>query len=85
MGSISGRAKAPSQPVQQIVYVPTPDTPATTTTPTETQPTAEETLQQRAENVLRRSRSQLGTILTGFKGVLEQNDLAASRKTLLGE
>jgi hypothetical protein len=85
MGSITGSAKAPSQPVQQVIYVPAPDTSSLSTGATTAQPTEEETLQQRAENVLRRSRSQLGTILTGFKGVLEQNNLVAPRKTLLGE
>lgn len=82
MGSLSGRSKAPSQPVQQVVYVPAP-----TTTPTEQvpEPTQEETLTNRAENILRRSRSRLGTVLTGFQGILSQNDLVAPRKTLLGD
>ncbi len=86
MGSFSGRSKAPSvtngQQVQQVVYVPTApsyEPPATG------EPSEEEKLQERAENVLKRSRSRLGTILTGFRGVLSQNDLIAPRKTLLGE
>lgn len=86
MGSLSGRSKAPSQPVQQVVYVPTP---TYSTIPTEdsssVDPTEDETLQARAENILKRSRSRLGTILTGFQGILSQNDLVAPRKTLLGE
>ncbi len=81
MGSISGGSKSPSQPVQQVIYVPT----STTTTSDTAEPTEEETLKQRAENVLKRSRSRLGTVLTGFKGVLSQSDLVAPRKTLLGE
>lgn len=80
MGSLSGRSKAPSQPVQQVIYVPT-----ATEIPTTTEPSEEETLKERAENVLKRSRSKLGTVLTGFRGVLSQNDLVAPRKTLLGE
>ena len=80
MGSLSGRSKAPTQPVQQVIYTPVTTTPSETTGPTE-----EETLQQRAENILKRSRSRLGTVLTGFQGVLSQNDLVAPRKTLLGE
>ncbi len=83
MGSFSGRSKAPSsQPVQQVIYVPS----TSYETPTSTgEVSEEEKLQERAENVLKRSRSRLGTILTGFRGVLSQNDLIAPRKTLLGE
>ena len=81
MGSLSGRSKAPSQPVQQVVYGPAPST-----APTETpEPSEDETLVERAENILRRSRSRLGTVLTGFQGILSQNDLAPPRKTLLGD
>ncbi len=83
MGLLSGSTKSPSRPVQQIIYVPTPT--QTTTAPTTSQPTEQETLELRAENVLKRSRSRLGTVLTGFRGVLSQNDLVSPRKTLLGE
>ena len=82
MGSLSGRSKAPTQAVQQqVVYVPA----STSTDTSVTEPSEEESLAERAENILKRSRSRLGTVLTGFKGVLSQNDLVASRKTLLGE
>lgn len=83
MGSFSGRSKAPSQPVQQVIYVPSTsyETPPTSTG----EASEEEKLQARAENVLKRSRSRLGTILTGFRGVLSQSDLISPRKTLLGE
>ena len=84
MGSLSGRSKAPTQPVQQVVYVPTP-TYTSATTAEAPAPSEDETLAQRAENVLKRSRSRIGTVLTGFRGVLSQNDLVAPRKTLLGE
>lgn len=85
MGSLSGRSKAPSQPVQQVVYVPASVADTSTTATQDPQPDVEETLAQRAENVLRRSRSRLGTVLTGFQGILSQNDLVPPRKTLLGE
>lgn len=81
MGSFSGSTKSSSRPVQQIIYVPTP----TNTTPITSGPTEQETLALRAENVLKRSRSRLGTVLTGFKGVLSQNEMVSPRKTLLGE
>ncbi|PZP56777.1 MAG: hypothetical protein DI586_02465 [Micavibrio aeruginosavorus] len=83
MGSLSGSSKAPSRPVEQVIYVPTPsyETPSSSSG----EPSEEEKLQERAESVLKRSRSRLGTILTGFRGVLSQNDLIAPRKTLLGE
>lgn len=79
MGSISGRPKAPSQPVQQVIYV--PQNPS----PQESGPTEKEVLEARAENILKRSRSRLGTVLTGFRGILSPNDLTVPRKTLLGE
>ena len=79
MGSISGRPKSPSQPVQQVIYV--PQNPASEPSG----PTEKEVLEARAENVLKRSRSRLGTVLTGFRGILSENDLAVPRKTLLGE
>ncbi len=53
----------------------------TTVSPETEQAVAE----QKAENLLKRSRSRLSTVLTGFRGVLEQSDLAPQRKTLLGE
>ena len=85
MGSLSGRSTAPTQPVQQVIYVPTPSYSLPETPSGDTDINEDETLQQRAENILKRSRSRLGTVLTGFKGVLSQGDLVAPRKTLLGE
>ena len=79
MGSISGRPKSPTQPVQQVIYV--PQNPS----PQESGPTDKEVQEARAENILKRSRSHLGTVLTGFRGILTQNDLTVPRKTLLGE
>lgn len=94
MGDITGRPKAPST---QVVYVPQyvyenpssgngsgtgstgggsgTETPQTPTTPS----------QEREKNLLSRSRSRIGTILTGFRGILAPKDTDAQRKTLLGE
>ncbi len=80
MGGLSGSPKAPSQPKTQIVYVPSVTSPST-----ETGTNQEETLQERANNVLQRSRGRLGTVLSGFRGVLTQSDMTVQRKTLLGE
>ncbi len=87
MGDITDRPKAPKQ---QVVYVPqyvyTPSQPSTgsgTTTNNDTEtPTPE---QQREKNLLSRSRSRLGTILTGFRGILAPSETTSQRKTLLGE
>jgi hypothetical protein len=81
MGNITDRPKAPSP---QIVYVPqtvyqtTPDTNNNTNTPPST-------AEQREKNLLSRNRSRLGTILTGFRGILAPADTDSKRKTLLGE
>jgi hypothetical protein len=80
MGDITARPKAPKPQtvyVPQYVYTPTPS--ANTNDP---EPTAE---QQREKNLLSRSRSRLGTILTGFRGILAPSESENQRKTLLGE
>lgn len=89
MGDISGRPKGPAQ---QVVYVPryvsTPTTPTGTTNNNNNTDDGEETLtpeQQREKNLLSRSRSRLGTILTGFRGILAPSQTQDQRKTLLGE
>ncbi len=87
MGDISGRPKAPSQ---QVVYVPQyvyPDAPSTGgNTNTNNNPDAEPTpAEQREKNLLSRSRSRIGTILTGFRGILSPAESDSQRKTLLGE
>ena len=84
MGSVSARPKAP--PTQVVYYTapaPSPSTPAPT--PQETEAEKQQVIQkEREQNLLRRSRGTLGTVLTGFRGILSlnQND---GRKTLLGE
>lgn len=93
MGDITGRPKAPQQ---QVVYVPQYiQTPASTTTTNTSSsssgnassggepPTPE---QQREKNLLTRPRSRIGTILTGFRGILTpSNESDQQKKTLLGE
>ncbi len=86
-----GRLISPSKPsLPQVVYVPStpaPVTPAPPAAPAAEAPekTEQEVATEKAENLLRRNRSRLGTVLTSFRGVLDQNTLAAPRKTLLGE
>jgi hypothetical protein len=81
MGSLTSRPKAASQ--QQIVYTPTETTTASSSESTEADPAV--IAKARAENVLRRSRSALGTVLTSFRGILSGNGNAPQRKSLLGE
>ena len=98
MGSLTSKPKAPASyaPAPQVVYytpapapAPSASAPAPATpTPDTSQPApvSDETKSAvRAENLLKRSRSRLGTILTGFTGILSQSDLVPQRKTLLGE
>lgn len=86
MGDISGRPKAPAQ---QVVYVPqyfyTPSTPTGGNTNTDTgeNETPSES-EQREKTLLTRGRSRIGTILTGFRGILSPSQ-ENQRKTLLGE
>lgn len=80
MGNVKN---APKAPAQQIVYVPQPvySAPADGGTKIDT---GEAVAEQRQQSLLSRNRSRLGTILTGFRGILTP---AADdqRKTLLGE
>ena len=53
-----------------------------------TQTTSEVTKEVREDNLLRRSRGRLSTVLTGFKGILSDTANTATssqRKSLLGE
>lgn len=78
MGSLTSRPKTQIvQPATTSVDVPVAPTPAT--------PAPEELAKARAENILRRSRSVLGTVLTGFRGVLTDKNISPQRKNLLGE
>lgn len=86
MGSLTSRPKGASQRSSQIVYVPTPTTTSDTSS-SGTETTADPTViaKERAENVLRRSRSALGLVMTGFRGILSGNGTTPQRKSLLGE
>lgn len=88
MGDITGRPKAPKT---QVVYVPkyvysNPPAPSSGNTDNggddDTPLTPE---QQREKNLLSRSRSRIGTIMTGFRGILAPTETQDQRKTLLGE
>jgi len=90
MGSLTKSVKAPMPAPVQTVYVPAPtvSTPTPTPSPATPAPTEEQIkTQSRSDNLLRRVRGTLGTVLTGFRGVLGlANDTnAAPRKNLLGE
>ena len=81
MGSINSRSSTPA--VQS--YIPaSPTTPTVEVVPVKTD--EEISTEARTENLLRRSRGRLGTILTGFRGFLDSSkDKSSERKTLLGE
>jgi hypothetical protein len=77
-------------PAQISYYV--PSTPSPTATPTGQTPATPDVpdendvaAQARGLGLLSRSRGNLSTILTGFRGILGQNATAPQRKTLLGE
>lgn len=83
MGSINSRPKAPA--VQ-------PYTPIVTSSPIVETPSeliksdAEIAAEGRRESLLRRNRGRFGTILTSFRGFLDQtSESGQSKKTLLGE
>ena len=80
MGSLTSRPK-----VSTTQTTPVQSSPSTETATTITEASPEETAKVRAENVLRRSRSTIGTVLTSFKGILGENSAAPQRKSLLGE
>lgn len=100
MGSLASRPKVPDvQPVQYI-YVPSAtsnatSTPAPTTsvntgntttgTTTTPAPTEEEVkANARSQNLLERRRGGFSTVLTSFRGLLNDT-VSGARKTLLGE
>ncbi len=82
--------KYPEPKTPQVVYVRTP-VPASTETPAASQNTEPEKSEEevsaelRRQNLLGRSRSRFGTILTGFRGFLSAEKSDNNRKTLLGE
>ena len=87
MGSLTKKPKTP--PVQQFIN-PAPVVSSTPVTePSEPSPSEEDIRNEvRQESLLRRSRGRLGTVFTGFRGLLSEidsSDQSSSRKTLLGE
>ena len=82
MGSVTSRPKIATTPAQIVTTTVTPSI-VDTTTPVEANP--EEIAKTRVENILRRSRSALGTVYTSFRGVLSGNGDIPQRKSLLGE
>ena len=82
MGSVTSRPKAPSVSQQPVIYS---QPPASLEIVTPTEPSPEEISKSRVENILRRSRSTLGTVFTSFRGILSSNNSTPQRKSLLGE
>lgn len=81
---------APPPAVSEAPAAPNPETSATGSNSNSTAPaegTGNEEAQRlaREDNLLRRSRGRLGTVLTGFGGLLSDTVRGAARKTLLGE
>ena len=80
MGSIFSTPKAPK--IKPYV----PPIPLKTSEPIPVKTDKEIAADNRTESLLRRSRSKVGTILTGFDGILSSNNQDdATKKTLLGE
>lgn len=77
MGSPKPSYKAPPAPVY---YMPPP----IDTGPSEEEK-AEAVQKEREQNLLRRGRGTLGTVLSGFRGLLATSDQSNQRKSLLGE
>lgn len=84
MGSLTS---TPTPPAPIVVQQPAPaPQPAPTSEPDPVDPRAaeESSSERRTRSLLARSRSRLGTIATGFRGLLQETSSGA-RKTLLGE
>lgn len=91
MGSLTSRPKAPAASAPQIIYYPTASgTGSGTTSASQNEPDPAELAKTRAENVARRSRGLMGTVLTTLNGFLSDSATSdttpgPARKTLLGE
>jgi hypothetical protein len=92
MGSLASRPNVPAvQTVYMPVYTPSPSSPAAIL-PTGQENTAadapsasgENAAAQRTASLLERRRGVLSTVLTGFRGLLNQT-VTPQRKSLLGE
>lgn len=82
MSSVTPRPKAP----QVVYYQPTPAAapPPADTGPSEAEK-AETINKEREKNLLRRARGTIGTVLSGFRGLLSASEQSGQRKSLLGE
>ena len=84
MGSLTKRTATVPTYQPSVVSVPTP-----TVTESAPESASEEDIREdvRQESLLRRSRGRLGTVFTGFRGLLSEsaNSADTTRKTLLGE
>ncbi|PJB71426.1 MAG: hypothetical protein CO093_05115 [Alphaproteobacteria bacterium CG_4_9_14_3_um_filter_47_13] len=101
MGSLTSRPEIPQVQQPVIYTIPAAPIPAAPMATTSTTPIADHIDQNntipesagneeaqrlaREDNLLRRSRGRLGTVLTGFSGLLSQTVTSQNRKTLLGE
>jgi len=86
MAGLTKRPKIPKQPTQIVKYVSASSSDVTNTqeSASDTSSTEDTSKDVREESLLRRSRGRLGTIFTGFRGLLgEAKD--TPRKSLLGE
>lgn len=89
MGSLTKRPTIPKQvPPTRTVYVSAPITGEEQSTSVASNETENKT-EVKTKSLLRRARGRLGTILTGFRGLLSEADTSSAnqsgRKTLLGE
>lgn len=86
MGSITKPFKTPKITQPRTVFVPAPAPLAPVLENTSSEPSEEEKRSEtRRKNLLRRNRGKLGTVLTGFRGVLGRVNTSGGQKTLLGE
>jgi len=84
MGSLGSRPQAPSQP-PPVAFTPPPVNIPPPNNVESAEASEQSQSEARAENLLQRNRGRLGTIRTGFRGLLTSTNNASGRKTLLGE
>lgn len=84
MGSLTSAPKAPKPVIIQQPVSPKVEADPVIEDVNNQQDTEQEQSEERKRSLLARNRSRLGTIATGFRGLLQENNQTA-RKTLLGE
>jgi hypothetical protein len=88
MGSLASRPKTPDVTPVQYVYVPTTSSytaaPSNPAAPTPSASDEEAKANARNQNLLERRRGTIGTVLTSFRGLLNDT-VSGTRKALLGE